>query len=181
MPSADSLFEPPLPSNELLWVRISQMPSSLDAPPIPLESFTLRMIRLALPPRSVFLRLHDRESLSLPSNYMFGPLDGFAILIRPLLTSVSLSKSLTKPFVSSRQAYRPPRVRIAAFTPHPPHLLRHPLMAMGFALSRKLAQMPQPSMRFVFLRSGFCLRLPSDLTSRQAPLPSANSFCHPDL
>jgi hypothetical protein len=134
--------------------------------PIPLESFTLRVIRLALPPRSVFLRLHVRESLSLPSGYMFGPSDGFAILIRPLLTSVSLSEFLTEPFVSQRQAYRSPRVRIAAFSPHPPHLLRHPLMAMGFTLSRKLTQMPQPSMRFVFLGSGFCLQLPLDLTSR---------------
>ena len=57
----------------------------------------------------------------------------------------------------------------------------HPLMAMGFALLRKLARMTQPSMRFVFLGSGFCIRLPSDLASRQAPLPSANRFRHQDL
>jgi len=41
--------------------------------------------------------------------------------------------------------------------------------------------MPQPSMRFVFLGSEFCLGLPSDLASRQAPLPSASSFRHQGL
>jgi hypothetical protein len=80
-----------------------------------------------------------------------------------------------------RQVHRPPRVRTAAFPPHPPHLLHHHLMVMGFALSRKLAQMIQPDMRFVFLRSAFCLRLPSDPTSRWTPLPLANSFHHQDL
>ena len=80
-----------------------------------------------------------------------------------------------------RQARRPPRVRTAAFTPHPPHLLHHHLMVMGFALSRRLARMIQPDMRFVFLRSAFCLRLPSDPTSRWTPLPLANSFHHRDL
>jgi len=55
------------------------------------------------------------------------------------------------------------------------------VMAMGFALSRKLARMIQPDMRFVFLRSAFCLRLPSDPTSRWTPLPLANSFHHQDL
>jgi hypothetical protein len=54
-------------------------------------------------------------------------------------------------------------------------------MVMGFALSCKLARMIQPDMRFVFLRSAFCLRLPSDPTSRWTPLPLANSFHHQDL
>ena len=84
-------------------------------------------------------------------------------------------------FSRHRQVRRPPRVRTAAFPPHPPHLLHHHLMVMGFALSRKLAQMIQPDMRFVFLRSAFCLRLPSDPTSRWTPLPLANSFHHQDL
>jgi len=36
----------------------------------------------------------------------------------------------------------------------------------------------QPSMQFLFVGSGFCLRLPSDSTSRWTPLPLANSsFC----
>ena len=76
---------------------------------------------------------------------------------------------------------RPPRVRVAASTPHPPHLLRYPLMAMGFALTRKLTRIPQPYMRFVFLGSELCLGLPSDPTSRWTPLPPASSFRHQDL
>jgi hypothetical protein len=53
---------------------------------------------------------------------------------------------------------------------------------MGFALSRKLALLIQPDMRFVFLGSGFCLRLLSGSTSRWiTPLPLANSFRHQDL
>ena len=66
--------------------------------------------------------------------------------------------------------------------PHPPHLLHPRLMAMGFALSRKLAPWLQPEMRFVFLGSEFCLGLLSGSTSRWiVPLPLANSFHHQDL
>ena len=55
-------------------------------------------------------------------------------------------------------------------------------MATGFALSRKLAPVAQPDMRFVFLGSGLCLRLLSGSTSRWiVPLPSASSFRHQDL
>jgi hypothetical protein len=127
------------------------------------------------------LHHHDHESSGLSSGYMFGPSDRPAALIWPLLTSGGPSRSLTRPLVPYGQASRPPRVRVTAFTPHPPHLLRHPLMAMGFTLSRRLTRMPQPSMRFVSLGSELCLRLPSDLASRQAPLPSASSFRHQDL
>lgn len=100
------------------------------------------------------------------------------------MASADFCKPLKTPygvFSRHRQAHRPPRVRTAAFPPHPPHLLHHHLMVMGFALSRKLARMIQPDMRFVFLRSAFCLRLPSDPTSRWTPLPLANSFHHQDL
>jgi hypothetical protein len=76
---------------------------------------------------------------------------------------------------------RPPRVRVTASAPPAPHLLRYRLMATGFALSRKLAPLPQPPMRFVFLGSELCLGLPSDPTSRWTPLPLANSFRHQDL
>ncbi len=87
-------------------------------------------------------------------------------------------------FRRHRQARRPPRVRTAAFPPHPPHLLHHHLMVIGFALSRKLARMIQPDMQFVFLFLGsafFCLRFPSDPTSKWTPLHSANCFQHQDL
>ena len=80
---------------------------------------------------------------------------------RPVMASADFCEPLKIPYgilSRHRQDRRPPRVRTAAFPPHPPHLLHHLLMVMGFALSRKLALMIQPDMRFVFLRSAFCLR-----------------------
>ena len=117
----------------------------------------------------------------LTADDMFGPSDWPAVLIRPLLTSAEQSGFLTKSIVLSGQPCRPPRVRITASAPHPPHLLRYRLMAAGFVLSRELTPVPQPPMRFLFIGSELCLRLPSDPTSRWTPLPSASSFCHRDL
>lgn len=54
-------------------------------------------------------------------------------------------------------------------------------MAMGFVRTRGLTPVPQPSMRFLFVGSELCLRLPSDPTSRWAPLPLASNFRHQDL
>jgi hypothetical protein len=54
-------------------------------------------------------------------------------------------------------------------------------MAMGFVRTRGLTPVPQPSMRFLFVESELCLRLPSDPTSRWAPLPLASNFRHQDL
>ena len=117
----------------------------------------------------------------LTSGYMFGPSDESAVLLWPLLTSADPSEDPCGPHSPSGQLCRSPRVRVDASAPHPPHLLRYPSMAMGFALSRRLTPIPQPSMRFVSLGSELCLRLPSDPTSRWAPLPSASSFHHQDL
>ena len=117
----------------------------------------------------------------LTTDYMFGPSGWSAALLWPLLTSADPSEFLTKPIVPRGQICRPPRVRVTASTPHPPHLLGNHLMAMGFVLSCGLTLVPQPLMRFVFLGSELCLRLPSDPTSRWTPLPSASSFRHQDL
>jgi len=117
----------------------------------------------------------------LTTDYMFGPSDWSAVLIWPLLTSADPSEPLTESIVPLGQASRPPRVRVTASAPHPPHLLRYRLMAMGFALSRRLTPIPQPFMRFVSLGSELCRRLPSDPTSRWTPLPLASSFRHQDL
>jgi hypothetical protein len=117
----------------------------------------------------------------LASDYMFGPSDRSKVLLWPLLTSAEPSEPLTGFIVPNGQRCRPPRVRVTASAPHPPHLLGNHLMATGFVLSRGLTLAPQPRMRFVFLGSGFCLRLPSDPTSRWTPLPSASSFRHQDL
>jgi len=118
---------------------------------------------------------------SFAADYMFGPLGWLKALIRPRLTSAVPSGTLAGSIVLHGQTDRPPRVSVAASAPSPPHLLRHRLMAMGFALSRKLAPVPEPLMRFVFLGSELCLGLPSDPTSRWTPLPSANSYHHQAL
>ena len=117
----------------------------------------------------------------LTTDDMFGPSDWSAVLIRPLLTSAEPSGPLTESIVLSGQSCRPPRVRITASAPHPPHLPKYRLMAAGFVLSRELTPVPQPPMRFLFIGSELCFRLPSDPTSRWTPLLSASSFCHQDL
>jgi len=117
----------------------------------------------------------------LTTDYMFGPSDWSAVLLWPLLTSADPSEFLAKSIVLIGRICRPPRVRVAASTPHPPHLLEYLLMAMGFVWSRRLTPIPQPLMRFVFLGSEVCRRLPSDPTSRWAPLPLASTFHHQDL
>ncbi len=50
--------------------------------------------------------------------------------------------------------------------------------AQGFVLFRKIALISQPRLRFVFLGSGICLRLPSDSVSQRTPLPLANGWCY---
>jgi hypothetical protein len=117
----------------------------------------------------------------LTTDSMFGPSDWSAVLLWPLLTSADPSEFLAESIVLTGHICRPPRVRVTASAPHPPHLLGYRLMATGFALSCKLAPIPQPHMRFVFLGSELCLGLPSDPTSRWTPLPLASSFRHQDL
>ncbi len=126
--------------------------------------------------------------ISSAADYMFGPSGWSLALLWPLLTSAMRSRSdcsNPQPIRLARDAPgrhgRSPRVSIAASAPHPPHLLRYPLMAMGFALTRKLTRISQPFMRFVSLGSELCLGLPSDPTSRWTPLPLASSFRHQDL
>jgi len=80
----------------------------------------------------------------LTTDYMFGPSDWSAVLLWPLLTSADPSESLAESIVLIGQTCRPPRVRVTASTPHPPHLLGNHLMATGFALSRGLTPSFRP-------------------------------------
>lgn len=158
------------------------MPPSLDAPcrhprglhPVDLKEGFHRIMKVAASPRPRILEPRLRLPVRPFSPDYTGPIMASADFCKPFKTPYGV-------FSRYRQAHRPPRVRIAAFPPHPPHLLDHLLMVMGFALSCKLARMIQPDMRFVFLGSAFCLRLPSDPTSRWTPLLLANSFHHQDL
>lgn len=101
----------------------------------------------------------------------FGPSDRPAVLLWPLLTSAAPSGLLAEAVVLFGQDGRSPRVRTSSFAPHPPHLPENSIMATGFVLSSKLTVSLRPRMRFVFLGSWLCLRLPSDPTSRWTPLP----------
>ena len=150
------------------------MPSSLRASSAGLKEGFHRIMKVAASPRPRILEPRHRLPVRPYSPAYTEPNMASADFCEPFKTPCGI-------FSRHRQARRPPRVRTAAFTPHPPHLLHHLLMVMGFALSCKLALMMQPDMRFVFLRSAFCLRLPSDPISRWTPLPLANSFHHQDL
>ncbi|TKI57576.1 hypothetical protein E8L90_20125 [Brevibacillus antibioticus] len=57
-----------------------------------------------------------------------------------------------------------------------PNLLLYPLAVLDFVLFNKLVRVQQPQIRFMYLRSGLCRRLPSDSTSRWTHLPWANGW-----
>ena len=57
---------------------------------------------------------------------------------------------------------------------YPPHLLNEARAVLDFVLCGKLVHSIQPRMRFLFIGSELCLRLPSDSTSRWTPLPLAS-------
>ena len=69
-----------------------------------------------------------------------------------------------------RHAWRSPRVRRNPFPRFPPDLpVPHP---SGYRASLSIARLPcghRPYIRFLFVGSGFCLRLPPDPASRQRP------------
>ena len=75
----------------------------------------------------------------------------------------------------SRRNRRPPRIRTSSFRSCTcPSLLPQSLAASDFALCRRLVRLKQPQIGFVYLRSSFCLQLPSDSASRLTPLLLAN-------
>jgi len=68
-----------------------------------------------------------------------------------------------------------PRVRHDTFTPQSPHIRVRPYRR-AFVTISSLDQSNPPQMRFVYLDSGFCLRLPSDSKLPWTPLPSGYSY-----
>jgi len=69
-----------------------------------------------------------------------------------------------------RQPRRSPRVRYDSFLWYPPDLPAS--RPSGYWASLSIARLPRdhrPCIRFLFVRSRFCLRLPSDPTSRWRP------------
>ena len=95
----------------------------------------------------------------------------YTLLHRLLLWELHLS--------CRRYTGRSPRVRTIAFIPS-----TRRIYCIGFGQYRTLSckadssALIQPRMRFLFIGSGLCLKLPSDFTSRWTPLPSAiGSHC----
>ena len=91
-------------------------------------------------------------------------------LIRPRLTAAFLGPHLAVRSCPLWRGGSSPRVRRVTFAPVPPHIRTAVPDDFGFEDRRLLAHGSTPEMRFVFLGSGFCLQLPSDPTSRWAPL-----------
>ena len=91
----------------------------------------------------------------------------------------ALSLWVVYPSLLSATPARPPLLRAITFTSYICHIY-----TIGFGqywtslclASSSVLQMPY--MWFLFVRPRFCIRLPSDSTSRWTPLPSANSsYC----
>jgi hypothetical protein len=87
-----------------------------------------------------------------------------AKVLPPLLTSVTSIWLLSQGY-RLRPGDRSPQVRALTFPAYLPHLLLRLLVASVFVVSSQLVQ-SHSLMRFVFLKSQVCLRLPSDITSQ---------------
>lgn len=74
---------------------------------------------------------------------------------------------------------RPPRVRAITFLPCNCCIYCRELVQYRTLFCRANSSIPiQPCIQFLFVSSGFCVRLPSDSTSQWTPLPFANSsYC----
>ena len=90
------------------------------------------------------------------------------------MASADFSSPIPWPFgfgsLFVRQSWRSPRVRRNPFPRFPPDLpSSHP---SGYRASLSMARLPcdrRPYIRFLFVGSEFCLRLPPDPASRQRP------------
>lgn len=83
------------------------------------------------------------------------------------------------PSLLSGTLVRPPRVRAITFLPCNCCIYCMELVQYWTSFCDANSSVPgQPYIQFLFVSSGFCLRLPSDSTSRWTPLPLANSsYC----
>jgi hypothetical protein len=118
------------------------------------------------------LRLLPSSKLESPVRYfMFGPSLRSPELLCPLLTSANPSRHLSITVVHDRLADLPGYCALtfalmpAAYTP------KLSLQVLDFEDICLLIQLAR-LMRFLFVGPAFCLRLPSDSTSRWTPLPS---------
>ena len=90
----------------------------------------------------------------------------------PRLTSVGSAMSCDLGYIFRCVSHRPPRLRCNSLHPMQPlHLRSRVRVVWDFDSSCSLVRSAPPSMRFLFVGSELCLRLPSDSVSRRTPLP----------
>ena len=99
----------------------------------------------------------------------------FSLVARPTVPSADFCHRFAPPLdgTSSRHGDRPPRVLRSHLPAYAGRIYMQPLRT-GIGLRRYLPSSPDcmPHIRFLFVGPAFCLRLPSDSTSRWTPLPS---------
>jgi hypothetical protein len=104
----------------------------------------------------------------------FGP-SSLARLLWPLLTSDSASEDLAI-FVAQQHAVRSPRVLRTDLHAYARRIYVAACRTrIGLCIFWPAHPAALASIRFLFVAPALCFRLPSDLESPQAPLPSANT------
>ena len=90
----------------------------------------------------------------------------------PRLTSVGSAMPCNMGYILRCVPHRPPRIRCNSLhSMVPPHLRVRVRVVWDFDLCCSLVRSAPPYMRFLFVGSELCLRLPSDSVSRRTPLP----------
>ena len=100
----------------------------------------------------------------------------------PRLTSAGSAMPCDMGYIFRCVSHRPPRLRCNSLHPMQPlHLRDRVRVVWDFDLSCRLVRSAPPYMRFLFVSSEFCLRLPSDSASRRTPLPFGLHFLLPSV
>ena len=114
----------------------------------------------------------DMLYLQQPPGPFLRRLSPISQVLRPRLTSVSSAMLYSMGYSLRCVSHRPPRIRCNSLHfMRPPHLRDRVRVVWDFDLSCSLVRSAPPYMRFLFVGSELCLRLPSDSTSRWTPLP----------
>ena len=88
------------------------------------------------------------------------------------LTSVGSAMPCSMGYILRCVPHRSPRIRYNSLhSMQPPHLRGRVRVVWDFDLCCSLVRSAPPCMRFLFVGSELCLRLPSDSASRRTPLP----------
>jgi hypothetical protein len=140
--------------------------------------------RRPAPSQARFLRLlPTRNSGSSPKRHVRAFSDA-AFATAGTMPSADFCRPVRRPLDlrSSRQTDRPPRVMRSHLRAYTRRLYVRAFRAsIGLCIYLPAHPALPPRMRFLFVGPAFCLRLPSDSTSRWTPLPSGWQFPLPGL